>query len=812
MTAFYQELKIALQSLSRRKGFVITVVATLSITLGALITFFNLNHVLLVKPLPYPQHEQLMLTQHVTIDSKGSTNQQAPFVPGLLHTYKHQESFESMAILSHGYEFLTSHNEQPRLAVKFTTPEYFELFAMPMHIGRGFNATEGLDQHNPVVVLSFEAWQRWFSGNEQVIGSKLQLRNTSFTIIGVAAESFVEPEMVSDGSDVWAPWDFNGMSDMLLQSWNNGQGTIAGIGRLNTGSHHVEVESVLSASLNGAYQNFLLGVENRNELNVGMRISLEPLKDRLLGNSHYQGLLLMAAVFGLLLIASANVINLFYSRVAEKQRTFAIQAALGARKKHLFSSMFVESLVLTLTAGLLGLLVAMWGIDLVKSLGQEQFNRLEELGLNAAAFVFMLMMAIILAAVFSFFSSKVVNYEKLKEQLQSSGKGSGLQISKTTRNILVVSQISLACLLLVGATLVLGKAYSVINQPLGYDSKVLHSFSLDVRAGLIEEDEVASRDQYIRELTTRLETLPQVNGLAPTFNTAMGYNMTMDVVDRENNKRGTFPANFVAANYFETMQLPLVEGRNFSEEEVRDRNPVVVLSRSAANHVQPNGSVVGMKFTVGGGEFRTVIGVVEDVFDPVRTGSNQGQDTYLPHAPWNIHFVMRLKPGTELNRQQLVSIIRDVDSGLRLASYRSFSERHDRVIRQDIITGGVAAALSLLALLLAGAGIYGVLSYSSHMRRYELGVRMALGAKAKEITTLIIRDNMKPITVGLVISTIVVLAVYFIGRQQFDLFKEYSLLPLMLTLPVILITAFMASYIPVRKVILKDPMKSLRNE
>ncbi len=813
MISFVQELKISLQSLRGRPGFVATVVMTLGITLGALITFFNLNHMLLVKPLPYPDHERLQLTQHEFLDSNGQTSAVSTLVPGLLHTYKNQQSFEQMAILSTGSEFLTSHQEQPRLAVTFTTPEYFELLAMPMALGRAFNQSAGLDSNNPVVVLSYQSWQRWFQGSNDVIGSKLHLRNTSYTIVGVAAKDFMEPEIVADLSDVWAPWDFNGMSDNLLQSWNNGQGNIAGLGKLSADAQIQREQADLSNLLDGAYQNFVAGVENRTELSGSIRMRLEPLKARLLGDSHMQGLLLMGAVLALLVIASANVINLFYSRAAEKQRTFAIQAALGARKKHLFTAMFAESLILMVASGLLGLLLAMWGIDLVKSLGQSQFNRLHELGLDAIAVVFAVVISVVLAAVFSLLSSRVVNYDNLQEQLQSSGKGSGLQISSRSRNILVVSQIFLASLLLVGSSIVLGKAFSVINQPLGYDTSVLHSFSLDERVGLIDADEMARRDQFINDITTRILQLPQVESIAPSFNTAIGYNMTMAVIDRDNNQLGSFPTNFVASDYFRTMQVPMVEGRMFSEQEVRERAQVAILSRSAAEQVAQGQSALGLKLVIGGGEVRTVVGIVDDVFDPVRDGdSNQLQDAYLPHAPWNIHFVMRTQPGADLSREQLVALIRDVNPGLRLANYRTFTDRHDRVIRQDKITAGVAAGLSLLALLLAGAGIFGVLSYSSHMRRYELGVRMALGAKARQISAMVIKDNMRPISMGLLFSVLVIALTYGIGHMHYGWFAGYSLMPLLLTLPVILLTAFLASYLPVRSVIRKDPMKALRNE
>jgi len=812
MISFLQELKISLQSLRRRPGFVATVVLTIGITLGALITFFNLNHVLLMKPLPYPEHERLHLTQHVMLDSKDNKSIKSTFVPGLLHTYKNQQSFEQMAIMSTGSEFLTSHQEQPRLAVTYTTPEYFSLLAMPMALGRALSEEDGLDSNNPVVVLSHQSWQKWFQGSTDVIGTKLRLRNTSYTIIGVAAKHFMEPEIVRDLSDIWAPWDFNGMNENLLQSWNNGQGNIAGLAKLKTLSHFQQEQAALSNSLDSAYQNFVSGVDNPSELSVNVSMHLEPLKSHLLGDSHLQGLLLMGAVFSLLVIASANVINLFYSRAAEKQRTFAIQAALGARKKHLFTAMFAESLILMITSGLLGLLLAMWGIDLVKSLGESQFNRLQELGLDFLAICFAMLISVVLAFVFSKLSSRLVNYDNLREQLQSSGKGSGLQISSRSRNVLVVSQIFLASLLLVGSSMVLGKAISVINKPLGYDNTVLYSFSLDERVGMIDANEMARRDQFIADITARIEQLPQVVSLSPSFNTAIGYNMTMSAVDRDKNKLASFPTNFVASQYFQTMQVPVIEGRVFTEQEVRDRAAVAILSRSAAEQVAKGKSALGQKMTIGGGEIRTIVGIVDDVFDPVRDDSDQFQDAYLPHAPWNIHFIMRVQPGAELSRQQLVALIQNVNPGLRLANYAPFTDRHDRVVRQDKITAGVAAGLSLLALLLAGTGIFGVLSYSSHMRRYELGVRMALGAKAKQISALVIKDNMRPISVGLVLSILVITAVYLIGHQIYGWFVGYSFAPLLLTLPVILITAFLASYLPVRAVIRKDPMKALRNE
>jgi predicted permease len=812
MRSLVQELKIAFESLTKRTGFVLTVVVTLGVTLGAMITFFNLNHVLLVKPLPYPDQEQLFITQHVSIDPQSKKNIGLPLVPGLVHSYKYQQSFSEMAILSAKAEFLISHPEKPRLEVTFTTPEYFELLAVPMHLGRSFGIDAGIDKNNPVVVLSYHSWQTWFQGAQDVIGQKIQIRETNYTVIGVVGKNFIEPEIINQGSDVWLPWDFNGMNDIQLTNWSNGQGNIAGLGKLNDSLSISQAETELTTLMNGEFQAFRLTLPTSTEVSSRMAISLQPLKTKLLGDSRARGLLLMGAVIGLLIIASTNVVNLFYSRAAEKQRTFAIQVALGAHKKHLFLAMFAESILLTTFSCLMGLLISLWGIDLVKQLGQGQFNRLDELGLDVITLVFTLVVTVLLATIFAYLSSRVVNYDALQEQLQNSGKGSGLQISKRARNTLVFSQIALASLLLAGASLILSQAFSVINQPLGYNTQPLRSFSLDVRAGLIPENEIELRDQRIVELKSKLLQLPQVVTASPSFNTPIGYNMTMSLLDIDNINRGQFPTNFVAEDYFQTLQLPVIEGRMFSAAEVRNRDEVVVLSESAANDVGRGQNPIGLKVKVGSDKFKTVIGIVNDVFDPTRSGNLQSKDIYLPHAPWNMHFVIRLQNNVELSRQQLVQQVQSVDRNLRVANYHNFEEQHHRVIRQNKITAIVAVSLSVLGLILAGTGIYGVISYSSHMRRYELGIRMALGAKSRQIIHLVIKDNMTPISIGLLFSSLIMMTVLAFNKQQINLSDELSLLPLIMVIPIILLTAFFASYMPIRNVIRKDPIQALKSD
>jgi predicted permease len=818
MHSFIQELKLAQASLSQRPGFVVTIVLTLGLTLGALITVFNLNYMLLMKPLPYPEQQDLVVIDHEVKhinDAESPANHR--ILPATIYGYKHHltndnSSFEQMTIFKISRKFLVSHKEQPRLNVLFSTPEYFSMLATKMVLGRYFSLAEGLNKNAHVTVITYDTWQKWFKGEANILGRKIQLGEQSFSIVGVTDESFIQPDVLGDKHQVWLPWDFNKNSSQELTNWGNSKTDIAVLAKLNKKVSVIQAQSSLSSILNTELHRTFMATSTTNQQPGTFHATLLPLKTRLIGDSRGRALLLLAAVIALLLIACSNVINLFYSRAIEKKRNFAIQAALGARKSHLFKAMFAETVLLVLFSGIIGLLIAAWGFELLKQLGEGQLNRLDELGLDINTILFSLVISLFLAMVFAFFSSRLVNYDALKEELQSSGKGSGLQISRFTRDVLIVSQIALATLLLVGSFSVLQKAYSVIIHPLGFNASNVISFRLDARAGLISEDAVQERNLKIAAIKKRLLLLPQVESMSPSFGTPIGMSMSMDFNDSQNKNIGLIPVNFVSENYFSLLQIPMIQGRMFTAAEVRDNSPVLVVSRSAAKLLAKNGNVLGMKLLNGGTTLKEVIGVVEDIYDPTKNKSDQGLDAFIPYSPWNMHFLIRIKENTELTKTSLLKQLHKVDSNLRVPVFNSLTNRHQSALQHNKLNASVAAGLTLLALLLAGVGMYGVLSYSSQMRRYELGVRMALGARTQEIIRLVIKDNMLPISIGITLSLILTVVIYLLGKNSISDLNELPILPLLITLPILVATALFASYMPIRKMLLQDPVKALRNE
>jgi len=816
MNLFLQELKLAALSLSKRPGFVLTILLTLSLTLGALIAIFNLNYLLQVKALPYPNSEQLVVTNNQRGHQGQKTDKGYHIIPAVLHSYQQQDVFSDMAIMHRDRDFLLSHPEQPRVNILYSTPEYFRLTAPQMLMGRYFNDSEGLHSQQPVAVLSHQAWQLRFGSDANILGKSIQIKDNTFRVIGVIAQEFIEPQIFSQKAEVFLPWDFIGLDENQLTSWGNTRASFSTLAKLRDGVSKTQVEQSLSNIVDILFQQ---NKATRNDTaDTHVLVTIDSLHKKLLGDGSKLALILMAAVIALLLIACANVINLFYSRAAEKQRTFAIQAALGARRSYLFRSMFAESFLLTFSSGLLGLLVAAWGFELLKVVASSHFNRLDELSIDVVSIAFSLLSSLLLALVFAFLSSRLINYNALKTQLQSSGKGSGLQISKTTRNVLIISQITVACLLLTGAFTVLQSAYSVITHPLGFNSNHVSSLEVEFSGSVEDSMSLEERRQIFNNVKQQLLQKSEIKQVSLSFVTPLAAQMAMNIQDVDGNDLDVFKVNFIEDNYFKLLQVPMIQGRGFTAEEVRDSSKVMIVTDKAADDLIKKGAAANYQelmtryFSIGGRDPAQVVGIAKSTYDPVRAEQRQGKTMYLPYQPWKGHLLLRFEPNSTLSKSKFQSALKQIDSRLLLVRYESMEKKHQDALQRNKLSAGVAATLTFIALFLAGIGMYGVLSYSSQMRRYELGVRMSLGAKTQQVIAQVIGDNMKPVAIGLICSIALSLLIYAIARQHIVSLSEVPVVPLLAALPILIVAALFASYLPVKKIVDSDPVKALRNE
>jgi len=797
-----QELKLAFLSLKRVPGFVITVIATLGITLGSLIAIFNLNHLLLVKSFPFPSAEKLMVLDHV-ISHDGQSQNGSQTIAGMQHWYKHQTSLKSMAMIVRNREILANHPDQPRMSVRYVTPEYFQMLPAPMELGRTLSKDEGVNSGKNVAVLSYQTWQQWFNGRADILGQKIQLGDDSFTVVGVTAKDFSAPQLTDiESQSMWLSWDSNPYIDT---GWGTFMSSVKGIGLLNDGVSKVQAESDLGELLDDGYQ----VSDDRFEGEV-LTANLISLKEAVIGDKNRIALMLLAGTLALLLIAVANVTNLFLSRAAEKRRTLAIQASLGARPRQLFTALFAESFLLCMASTALGLLIAGWGFVLLRKVAEGELPRLNELGLDVTTLSFSFAIGLVLALVFARLSRAVVNFNDLKEQLQSSGKGSGLQIAKGTRNTLVITQVALASVLLIASAVVMEEAISTINKPLGFDSKDLYTLRVDV--GNRYEGREA-KYALSRELKAEFAKLPQVEDVSRVIAAPIRQGRMRFTINDENMQRvGSFRVNLVDHNYFDVLQLPMVQGRSFAPLSDNDTAIEFVVSESLAKQLAPDGNILGKIFKNEPDEPMKVVGVVSDYFNPGDMQEGNEQRYYMPFYPVQGGFQIKVAPGAELSKQDVLNLLQRVDPQLRISELTKVEDAHDDLLFTQVATAGLTLILTLLALLLAGAGIYGVLSYSTQMRRYELGIHMALGAQTGFVQRMVMRESLIPVSIGLAVGLVVALLSYAVARTELESLIQPNITALVIAFPLMMAAATLACYLPVRKVIVEDPVKALRNE
>ena len=809
MSRFIIELKQAIVSLSAKLHFSTTVVITLSLTMGMLIAVFNLNYLLIAKPLPYPDEERLVTvwveTHH--LPSNRFRDYNTPL--GLTELYKKQDVLAAQALIYQGQGMLTNHPEQPNLPVAYITHEYLSLLGADYALGQGFDLKHNLDDKIPEVVISYDAWRQWFKKADNIVGQVAQIGDIQFKVIGVLSENFVEfrrrPELNSP--QIWLPWRYLPLD---MTPWNNAFSSLGSIAKVPVDKTITDVEGSLSAVLQAHFQKEIASQVFFKDTTVSIKTT--PLKDKIIGDNKKIGYLLLAAALALLLIACANIVNLFLSRAIEKSRTLAIQAAIGAKPKHIFITLFAESFILTSIAMLLGLIVCAWCFELLRGLAENQLPRLSELTIDGITIAFAIGLSVILALLFSFLSARVLNYQQLKTQLQSSGKGSGLQISNRSRNSLVIAQVALTSLMLIATSMLIDKSLQTIQHPLGFNNQDVVTFELELGNQYSSSDEKKS---LLNNISAELKLLPQVEDVARAIIPPIRVgNFAMSLRDENENDIGAYQINRVDSNYFDVIGLPLLHGKTFDQflDNTEANINEIILSESAAKAIFGSTDVIGKNLKSAGNTPLKVIGVVGDIFNPYKSKESKGMKIYLDYATWKIRLMIKPTANAQLTRQQLNNAIANVAPGVIVKDLTTLDDIYQNLLFKHKLIAWFVFGLSMLALVLAGAGIYGVLSYSTQMRRYELGVRMSLGAKTHTVIQMVMKDNILPIAIGIVVSLFVGLLIYAFARQHIEGLLQPELLSVSIATGIMVLIAMLACYIPVVKIVAHDPIKALRYE
>ncbi|MBA6399941.1 FtsX-like permease family protein, partial [Colwellia sp. BRX10-4] len=480
-----------------------------------------------------------------------------------------------------------------------------------------------------------------------------------------------------------------------------------------------------------------------------IQMKLTPLKEILIGDSANIVMALIAGVVGTLFIAVANIANLFMARTAELQGSYSIHASLGASKSQLFKTILVESALLMFLALLVAFGIALSGFQLMSTHLLELLPRVNELSFNVFSLGITGLLFVIFAWLFAKLSLNIVDYQNINSQLQSGSKGGRKQVSKKKRRFIIVSQISIATLLVFINLNLFIDAWQVINDPLSIDieNSMRVEMSIDPTTSLSDDEKV----QINKEIQAVLLTLPQVERVSiangSVFNGGSRFR-ELKVKGNETN----YPARsrIIDENYFSIYQQQLLAGDFFSNADIKDENKVLIINETFAHKIAPNGSAIGLIIDFNGESTYTVKGVVKSFKVP---GEIENDNLlYFPGIKPDSFLVIQLKKHTSLSREAFVPFLKTVTSKYRVQAFESDIASQKKMLFIHFMILTATGSLALLTFFLAAIGLYGVLSYSTQLRQFEIGTRMAIGAKRSDLIKLIIKDNASAILLGVLLS------------------------------------------------------------
>jgi predicted permease len=795
-------IKQAWFSLLAKPGFMITVVTTLGLSLGALLSVLTLAYLLLVEPLPYPQQEQLYTIEHQLVDNNQHVDGQAFTYPNLMYLFNKQTAFSESAMMYYDADVLLTSATQPTLSVAFVTPSWFSLLGTKMALGRAFEQTEALDTYQPVAVISYETWQQQFAQRDDILSKSMQFGERSYRIIGVLSEDFIEPQMIEVGlkSQVFLPWDFNSVSAEERHKWGNDDSSMMFLGKLSNNNSANQVEQSLSDLVSENWQHEVTGYGFFKGWSI--RLKLHSLQSVILAKSETTLYLLIAGVVGLVLIAGANIANLFISRTAERHRNLAICAALGATHQQLFRSLLIEALLIMGLASFFAIYVASLGFILMQHSLSSYLPRVDELTIHPITLGIALILLIAMALLFAILSKSLINYQALNQSLQNSGKGLGIQVSKKMRQGLIFCQIAVVSLLVFTNLVLLTQALYMITEPMGFttDNTSFVVISVPNR----EKADDAILGATMRELRTKLAALPQVTDISQSMAPMPFFTQALSRYGGD--ERFSIKAKDVDHRYFQLIGQPLLQGGFFSAADIEDNNKVMIVNDVFAHQLTPNGDVIGMIFDNG----VKVVGVVKGIKVPGE------QDIparfYFPASTSRNMFLVKTKEGQSLGREQIIQAIKSVDSSYSLFSLSTLDARRNERLLSQYTTAITSGVLALVSFLLAAIGLYGILSYATQMRRFEIGTRMALGAKRKQLIALVVKENAQVISLGIIASILFLVMFYSGYSQELDNFIGFELVYMFaLTTIFIFLLALFACYWPLRKYINQPAIHALRS-
>lgn len=816
MSGFGQDVRYALRQLRRNPGFAAIAVLTLALGIGANSAIFSVVDAVVLHPLPYSDPRQLVLVkERIPLASPEPIPVCAPDVVQL---QRENQVFTGAAAFVGGAFDLSGQTAPQRVFAERVNANLFSVLGTEPFLGRTFTADEDQPGHL-VAMLSYGLWQRRFAADTHVIGGTITLDRRPYTVVGVMPQSFVFPlpgMAQGDPADVFVPMAFT--HDELSAIGDNFNFSL--MARLRPGVSLAQADADLMTIAQRIVQTYPPQFRDSAKLEA---LAL-PLTNQIVGNARRLLLLLLGAVGFVLLIACANVANLLLSRAADRQRELAVRRALGAKSIQLFRQWTIESTLLTCLGAGLGLALAFWTTKTLVHLIPASIPRANEIAVNFPVLAFTLALAVVTGLVFGVVPAFASEQAALSDALKEGGRSAvhGPQHHRT-RAVLVVSEIALSMVLLVGAGLLVRSFQRVLETNTGVQSEHVLTASLSLPSAQYAAPQQVRT--FYRDLTSRLEELPGVRTAGASTDLPLeGSWLEIFTPDGYQAPPGaglnTCYNSAILGSYLQTIGVPLLRGRFFTEQDKVDSTPVTIISESLAQRYWPNQDPIGKRIKQGPPEstdpWITVVGVVGDV----KQGSIDtatAPHTYRPFAQYDpppraLNVAVRAIGDPESLGSELRVAVWGLDRELAVAQVRTMN---------DVIRGSTAsrrftllllAAFAALAMVLAAIGIYGVIAYSVVRRTHEIGIRLALGAHGTDVLRLVVGQGVRLAIIGMAIGCT---AAFFLSRLLASLLFEIRPTDPITFVTGTLLLAFiavLASYIPARRAAKVDPVEALRYE
>ena len=807
-----QDVRYALRTLARAPGFMAIAVGTIALAIGANTAIFSVVYAVILKPLPYPNAGQLVSVFNRKLQ-EGVKETGTSYVD--LEEYRAQSHVFSEIAASQGHALtLTGHGDPAELNVEVTTPEMFSLLGVTPMLGRALFRDDGKKGAVPVVVLSENLWRSQFGADPKVLGTSIILDKRPFTVVGVMPANFRTPIFPSGSREIWIAL----AQDPLFGGWMERRGGhwMRLVGRMKPGVTLAQAQAemdTISARL----------AQEWPDTNAGWTIGLMPMQDEDVGDVKSALLVLLAAVALVLLIACANIANLLLTRATARAREMGIRIALGAERNRIVRQLLTESAVLGLLGGVLGVLLAYWGLHALVANLPANVPRVNEIRVDGWVLVYALVISVGASIVFGLapaVSSAGANFQAaLKEGSGQTGQGGA---RRRARNALAIAEIAVAMVLLVAAGLLLRSFEVLTSVHPGFDSERV--LKAEVSLPQFEYSTPQQWNAFSNDLVARIQAEPGLkdSAIATPLPLANGFiNLGFEIEGNPPLPPGIArTADYVAAspNYFHVMSIPLLRGRNFLPSDTLTAPRVTLISQALTHLYFPNQDPVGKRlifaFPPAAEGPWEVIGVVGDVRDTA-LNREPGPMMYVPYAQapfWGAEVVVR----TTLSASSVASTIREdvrkIDKDLPVTDVESMSDAVAGSVAEPRFRTWLLGLFGGVALVLAAAGIFGVISCSVSNRTHEIGIRIALGATPGGVMALILRESAKLVLTGLAIGISAALALgQYLATLLFGV-KADDPITFAGVAILLAVVALAAAYVPTRRAMRVDPMIALRYE